>query len=100
MPQTVRWYWIPLRVLLLSFLLTLLAFATGLLLGIVGLVSAGLVHGVHPNLTSAYRHVALPAGVVVATVALVVTSVMEMRSYRRSKVLSEIERASQWRSGN
>lgn len=93
-PMTPRWYLIPLRVLLVAFLLTLLAFAVGLLLGIVGLVAVGFVHGVHPNLAAAYRNVALPAAGTVALLTLAVVTTIEIRNYRRMKVLSEIERAS------
>ena len=89
-----RWYWIPTRVLLLTFLLTLLAFAVSLLFGILGLVMAGRLRGFRPNMTMAYRHIALPAAAVVGVVVLIAASVMEVRRYRQTKALAEIERTS------
>jgi len=93
-PTGPRWYLIPVRVVLVSFLLTLLAFAVSLLLGIVGMVVKGWVRGVHPNMTVAYRQVALPAAAVIGAVALIVMATMEIRNYRQSKALAEIARRS------
>jgi hypothetical protein len=89
-----RWYWIPLRVLLMTFLLTLLAFAASLLLGILGLVIAGRLRGFHPNMTMAYRYVALPVAAGVGAVVFVSACVVEIRQYRQAKALAEIERIS------
>ena len=89
-----RWYVIPLRVLLLTFLLTLLAFAVGLLLGILGIVVNATLRGLHPNMTAAYRHIALPIALAAGVVALVVVSVLEIRSYRQNRALAQIARAS------
>jgi TRAP-type C4-dicarboxylate transport system permease small subunit len=89
-----RGYWIPLRVLLVTFLLTLLSFAVSLLLGILALVIAARFHGVHPNMSVAYRYIALPVAAVVATVALISAIVMEIRNYSQTKALAEIERIS------
>jgi hypothetical protein len=100
MPQTIipphqpRWYWIPVRVVLITFLLTLLSFAICLLLGILGLVVAGALRGVHPNLASAYRHFAFPVAMVIAAVVLISATIMEVRRYRRMKALAGIVRAS------
>jgi len=88
------WYLIPMRVLLVTFLLTLLAFAVNLLLGILGLVIAARVRGIHPNMTTAYRHIALPAAAVVGVIVLISASVIEIRRYRQTKALAEIERIS------
>jgi len=82
------------RVLLVTFLLTLFAFAVGLMLGILGTVIAGRLHGVHPDMTSAYRHVALPVAALVGVLAFVSMAVVEIRRYRQVKALAEIERAS------
>lgn len=89
-----RWYYIPVRVLLITFLLTLLSFAVGLFLGIVGLVIAGRANGVHPNMALAYRHFAVPAAISVAAVVLVSATIMEVRHYRQSSTLAGIARAS------
>ena len=89
-----NWHLIPMRVLLVSFLLMLLFFAVSLLLGILGLVIAARLRGLHPNLTIAYRYIALPAAVTAGAIALISASVMEIRHYRQSKALAEIERIS------
>ena len=74
-----RWFLIPLRVLLVAFLLALLSFAVCLLLGILGLVITAGVRGVHPNMTVAYRQVAFPAAVLAGAAALVAAIVLEVR---------------------
>jgi hypothetical protein len=95
-PNTTKphWYLIPARVLLLTFLLTLLSFAVSLLLGILGLVIVAALRGIHPNMPIAYRHIALPVAAVVAAVTLISASVIEIRRYRQTKALAEIERIS------
>jgi hypothetical protein len=93
-PTPPRWYLIPVRILLVTFLLTLLSFAVSLLLGILGTVILSRMHGVHPNMTLAYRHVALPAAASVAAIVLVAASAMEIRNYRQTRALAGIARAS------
>jgi len=88
-----RWFWIPFRVVLVTFLLTLLSFAVSLLLGILGLLIAAKVGGVAPNMAVAYRLVALPTAAVVGGLSLISLTIMEIRHYRHAKVLAEIERA-------
>lgn len=89
-----RWYLIPARVLLVTFLLTALSFAISLLLGILGLLVGARLRGVHPNLTIAYRHIAAPAAAAIAVIVLVTIVSMEIRHHRQAKVLAGIERAS------
>jgi hypothetical protein len=89
-----RWYVIPLRVLLVAFLLTLLAFAVSLLLGILGIVISARLRGLHPNMTLAYRHIALPAALAAGAVALIFATVLEVRNYRQARTLAQIARAS------
>jgi hypothetical protein len=89
-----HWYLIPVRVLLVTFLLTLLAFAASLLLGILGIVVVAALRGVHPNMPIAYRHIALPVAAIVAAVTLISASLIEIRRYRQTKALAEIERIS------
>lgn len=89
-----RWYWIPVRVLLVTFLLTLLAFAVSLLLGILGLEIGAKLRGAHANVTVAYRYVAPAAAAVAGAVALLCALLAEIRHYRQTKVLAEIERVS------
>jgi hypothetical protein len=89
-----HWYVIPARILLITFLLTLLSFAVSLLVGILGIVTAAHVRGIHPNLTTAYRHIAFPVAAVVGAIALISASVTEIRHHRQTKALAQIERIS------
>ena len=93
-PRPPRWYAIPLRVVLVTFIGTLLSFALTLLVGIVGTVAVSALRGVHPNMTVAYRQIALPAAVVAGSVIFVLMLAMEIRHYRQSKTLAAIERMS------
>jgi hypothetical protein len=86
-----RWYLIPVRVLLVTFIVTLLSFAVSLLLGIGGTVLAAKLRRVHPDMTFAYRHVALPTALMVAAIVFVSASFMELRHYRQAKALNRIE---------
>jgi hypothetical protein len=88
-----RWFYIPVRVLLVTFLLTLLSFALSLLVGILGTVIRARLRGLHPNMTVAYWHIAIPVAAVVGAVALVSTAALEIRHYRQAKALAAIERA-------
>jgi len=93
-PAPPRWYLVPARVLLVTFLLTLLSFAVSLLLGILGTLVLAYVRGTPANMTLAYRRVALPVAVAVAGLAVIATTVLEIRNYRQSKALAGIARAS------
>ena len=72
--------------LLVTFLLTLLAFAACLLLGIIGLVISAWVRGVHPNMAVAYRQFAFPAAAIAAVIALIVAITIEFRYARTTQV--------------
>ncbi len=85
---------VPVRVVLITFLLTLLSFAVSLLLAILGLAISAHIHGVHPNMAAAYRHFAFPVAMTVAAVVLICATVVEVRQYRQAKALAEIARAS------
>jgi multisubunit Na+/H+ antiporter MnhB subunit len=89
-----RWYEIPVRVALWTFIGTLISFAVSLFLGIVGVVIVSAFRRVHPNMTLAYRDVAFPAALVAGTVILLFVLRMEIRHYRETKTLEAIERAS------
>jgi hypothetical protein len=93
-PRPPRWYAIPVRVLVMTFIGTLISFAVSLLLGIVGTLVVSALRHVNPNMTVAYRHVALPAAVVAGTIIFVLGLTMEIRHYRQSKTLAAIARAS------
>jgi uncharacterized BrkB/YihY/UPF0761 family membrane protein len=87
-----RWYGIPVRVALLTFLGTLLTFAVSLLLAILGTVIVAALRGVHPDMRIAYRHIALPTALVAGVIIFVFALIMEVHHYRQSKTLSAIER--------
>ena len=89
-----RWYTIPTRVFLVTFIGTLIAFAASLLLGIVGIVILSALRHVNPNMTMAYRLIALPTAVVAGSIIFVLALAMEIRHYRQSKTLNAIERLS------
>jgi len=93
-PRPPRWYAIPVRVLLVTFIGTLLSFAVSLLLGILGTVIVSTLRHVHPNMTVAYRQIALPASLVAGSIIFALALVMEIRHYRQSKTLAAIERMS------
>ncbi len=89
-----RWYAIPVRVLLVTFIGTLISFAVSLLLGILGTVIISALRHVNPNMTVAYRVIALPVALVAGSIILVLALAMEIRHYRQSKTLAAIERVS------
>jgi len=93
-PALPRWQFIVPRVLLVTFLITLISFAISLFVGILGLLLAARVRGFHPDMTLAYRHFALPVAVAVAVISLIATTVFEIRGYRETKVLAGVARAS------
>lgn len=93
-PRPPRWYAIPMRVLLVTFIGTMISFAVSLLLGIVGLVAISVLRHVHPDMTAAYRLIALPTAVVAGSIIFVLALAMEIRHYRQSKTLAAIERMS------
>jgi uncharacterized BrkB/YihY/UPF0761 family membrane protein len=87
-----RWYTIPVRVCLVTFIGTLLCFAVGLLLGVLGTVIVSALRGVHPDMRIAYRLIALPVALVAGSIVFLLALVMEIRHYRQNKTLSAIER--------
>jgi uncharacterized BrkB/YihY/UPF0761 family membrane protein len=90
-PRPPRWYAIPVRVLLVTFIGTLISFAVSLLIGIIGTVAISALHHVHPNMTLAYRRVAMPGAVIGGSMILVLTLALEIRHYRQSKTLAKLE---------
>ena len=87
-----RWIGAAARVFAFTFFGTLLTFAVTLLLSILGTVVHSQVEHVAPNLVFAYRRIAFPIAVSVGTIVLIVSLVLEIRNYRRWKVLVAIER--------
>ena len=68
------------RVLFTTLIFTAGGMGLGLLLGIIGLVSYGLIAGVQPDMRNAYRHIAIPAAIAIGCVALVGSMVLEFRN--------------------
>jgi len=93
-PRPPRWYAIPVRVLLVTFIGTLICFAVSLLVGIVGTVIVSAIRHTDANMTVAYRLIALPTAAVAGSIIFVLALTMEIRHYRQSKTLAAIERMS------
>lgn len=89
-----HWYGVLARVLVVTFVCTLLAFAVSLLVGIVGTVIASRLHGTRPDMTVAYRYIALPTAAIAGLIVLVLALALEIQHYRQSKALTSISRAS------
>jgi hypothetical protein len=89
-----RWYTIPVRVALLTFIGTLLCFAVSLFLAIFGTLIVSKLRGLHPDMRIAYRQIALPVAMVAGAIIVVLTTAMEIRRYRQAKTLAAIERLS------
>jgi len=91
-PRAPRWYAIPVRVCLVTFIGMLICFAVSLLLAIIGTVVVARMRGVHPDMRIAYRQIALPMALVAGGIVFVLAWILEIRHYRESKTLSAIER--------
>jgi hypothetical protein len=87
-----RWYTIPVRVALVTFIGTLLCFSITLLFAIFGTVILASLHRGHPDMRIAYRHIALPVGLVAGCIIFVIMLVVEIRHYRQARTLTAIER--------
>ena len=87
-----RWYGIAARVLLATFIGTLICFAVSLLIGILGTVMVSALRRIPPDMRIAYRLIALPMASVAGAIIFVLSLVMEIRRYRQMKALSAIER--------
>src|SRR5579883_583954 len=89
-----HWYGVPARVLLVTFLLTLLSLAVTLFVTILLTVAGAALRHTSPNLPFAYRHIAFPVALGVGSVVLLVTLAMEIRHLRQAGALEGIARAS------
>ena len=89
-----RLFLIPIRVFLATVLVTLLAFAVSLLLGILGIVIAAHVRGIPADMRFAYRYIAAPIAALVGIIVMFLSIALEIRHYRQSKALAQIERIS------
>ena len=70
------------RVLFTTLLFTAAGMGAGLFCGIVGTVIYGIIRGAQVDMTNAYKHVAIPAAILIGCVALVGSAVLEVRSRR------------------
>ena len=68
------------RVLFTTLIFTAGAMGLGLLVGIISMVTYGLVAGVQPDMRNAYRHVAIPLAITIGCVAFVGALVLEIRT--------------------
>ena len=93
-PRSSAWVWIPVRVLIVTLLLTLISFAITLLLSLLVLIMTAQAGGIAPNLTIAYGHIALPTAIVIGTATLIVSTTMEVRHHRQTKALARIAKIS------
>ena len=90
-----RWYGIPARVFLVTFIGTLLCFAVSLLLAILGFLIIAKLHGTHhPDMRIVYHYIALPMALVAGIIIFALSLVMEIRHYRQMRALAAIERLS------
>lgn len=71
------------RVLFTTLLFTAGGMGAGLLFGIIGTVVYGLIAGNKVDMSNAYRHVAIPIAILLGSVALVGSAMLEVRSRRQ-----------------
>ena len=70
------------RVLFTTLLFTAGGMGLGLLLGIIGMITYGLIAGVQPDMRNAYRHFAIPLAITVGSIAFLGALVLEFRARR------------------
>lgn len=91
--RSLHWYWIPLRILLGTVLLTLICFAVSTLFGIIGVITGSIIRRTFLDITYAYRYVGFPVASGMLAVALVFVTTIEIRHYRQMKALARTETA-------
>ncbi len=77
------------RVVLVTAIFTLLAFAIGLFCGIGASVLYGMIRHMHPDMTMAYRFVAAPFAAVALVITFCVMLFTEIRRLRRPLEFSQ-----------
>ena len=70
------------RVLFTTLIFTAGGMGLGLLIGIIGMITYGLVVGVQPDMRNAYRHVAIPVAITIGCLAFAGALVLELRARR------------------
>jgi hypothetical protein len=73
---------VAVRVLLVTVIFTLFAFAVGLFCGIGASVIYGLIRHIHPDMTMAYKFVAAPFGAIALVITFIIMLVYEIRRAR------------------
>ena len=73
------------RVLFATLLFTAGGMGVGLLLGIVGTLGWGMMHGGNIDMTNAYSHVAIPFAIALGAVAFFGSIYLELRARRTSQ---------------
>jgi hypothetical protein len=68
------------RVLFSTLLFAAGGMGLGLLLGIIGFVTYGLIAGIQPDMRNAYRHVAIPVAITIGCAAFASALVLELRN--------------------
>jgi lipopolysaccharide export LptBFGC system permease protein LptF len=71
------------RVLFTTLLFTAAGMGAGLFCGIVGTVIYGIIRGTQVDMTNAYKHVAIPAAIVIGSAAFIGALVLEVRAHRQ-----------------
>ena len=70
-------------VLFTTLLFTAAGMGAGLFCGIVGTVIYGIIRGTQVDMTNAYKHVAMPAAIVIGSAAFIGALVLEVRAHRQ-----------------
>ena len=70
------------RLLFTTLIFTAGGMGAGLLLGIICMVTYGLIAGVQPDMRSAYRHVAIPLALIIGSAAFLGAILLEVRARR------------------
>jgi lipopolysaccharide export LptBFGC system permease protein LptF len=71
------------RVLFTTLLFTAAGMGAGLFCGIVGTVVYGIIRGTQVDMSNAYKHVAIPAALVIGSAAFIGALVLEVRAHRQ-----------------
>jgi lipopolysaccharide export LptBFGC system permease protein LptF len=71
------------RVLFTTLLFSAAGMGAGLFCGIVGTVIYGIIRGTQVDMTNAYKHVAIPAAIVIGSAAFIGALVLEVRAHRQ-----------------
>ncbi len=70
------------RVLFTTLIFAAGAMGLGLLVGIIGMITYGLIAGVQPDMRNAYRHFGIPLAITIGTIAFIGATVLEVRARR------------------